>query len=327
MRTITKVFISVLAVLVVALAGTGMWAYSKYADIKKDPAKAFMPQTSLKNTAPIEEKEQKKEIINVLLLGLDSNESRERRNKGYRSDAIIVCSINTGTNTITMLSIPRDTKADMNKLDETTGEVLRTVTNKINAAFALGGGPEHFGAKNSMDAVASLLSCDGIYEVPINYYVSIDMDGFGKMADAVDGVQVTLDMDLPEIGSQGETVMLKGSKALKYVRERHNVGNDYARAKRQQLFMVGFAKKVKEMGAASTAASLYDEFMQYGKTNMSLEQIIALASMLENVDLTDINYETVQGQTQRIDGLGDCEIPDMDKVKMIVENIFVPEVS
>ena len=86
---------------------------------------------------------------------------------------------------MTMMSIPRDTKVKMNKLNTKTGEVKGTVTTKINEAFSQGGGPNAFGAQNTMDCVKALLSCDGAFDIAIDYYLCMDMDGMGPLADSI----------------------------------------------------------------------------------------------------------------------------------------------
>ena len=48
-------------------------------------------------------------VVNILLLGIDSNAEREAASKGYRSDVMIVLTLNGQTNEVSMLSIPRDT--------------------------------------------------------------------------------------------------------------------------------------------------------------------------------------------------------------------------
>ena len=65
------------------------------------------------------------------------------------------------------------------------------------------------------------------------------MDGISKIADAVGGIEVTLDTSIPGVGSKGKTVTLKGSKAETYLRDRHNSsGSDFGRTTHQRDFIV-----------------------------------------------------------------------------------------
>lgn len=52
-------------------------------------------------------------VINILLLGVDSSEERESMKMGYRSDSIIVTSVSLDTKEVKMLSIPRDTYTEV----------------------------------------------------------------------------------------------------------------------------------------------------------------------------------------------------------------------
>ncbi len=104
------------------------------------------------------------EPLSFLILGIDAEESTRGR-----SDTMIVLTVNPEDESMKMVSIPRDTRTEM---------VGRGNEDKINHAFAFGG-PEM-----AMDTVENFL------DIPIDYYVSINMDGFKDIVDAVDGVTV-----------------------------------------------------------------------------------------------------------------------------------------
>lgn len=285
----------VLVILLLVCAGLIYFVLDMMNDVTKNPLSAFDS-----NKVVIENSEVNAEdnMVNVLLLGIDSNEEREEQHKGYRSDMIMLCTINFDTNQMSLLSIPRDTKAKVYHVDRDTGEVTDEETNKINAAYAFGGGPNYYGAENAMRCVSEFLSLDGKFTIPIDYYVSIDMDGITKMADAVGGVEVTLDMDLPGIGKEGEVVNLEGQDAIDYIRERKNVGGDTKRAYRQQQFIIGIAKKVKSMGAMSAAPKLYNQVIEFAKTNLELNQVLAFASLIDKIDIDTIEFYTSPGESE-----------------------------
>ena len=155
MRTGIKVLSVLLAVLIVSAIGLGVWAYSIYKGVAEDPLSAFkIPRASTVSTVVESEQtyEKTEGIINILLLGIDTTEAREKNNKGWRSDTIILCSFNFNDGKVTMISVPRDSYCDfINVIDVDTGDVEYVTTNKINAAYTFGGGPDAFGAENAMD--------------------------------------------------------------------------------------------------------------------------------------------------------------------------------
>ena len=121
MKKWIKVLSGLLAVLLVACIGLVAWMYSIYKGISDDPFSAFKkPSTgstiTVKDSQNIEHT-QTQGVVNILLLGIDSNAAREAAHKGYRSDTMILCSFDFTNNRLNMISVPRDTRTKVNKLD------------------------------------------------------------------------------------------------------------------------------------------------------------------------------------------------------------------
>ena len=105
----------------------------------------------------------------IALFGVDSDADRKKKGGGERSDSIMILSINPKTKKTEIVSIPRDTRAEI---------VGRGTTEKIAHAYAYGG-PNM--------AVKSL---EKLMNVPIDHYATIDMDGLHNMIDSIGGVDV-----------------------------------------------------------------------------------------------------------------------------------------
>lgn len=300
-----------LAVLLVCAIGGVVYLYSMYKKINADPLAVLVKNESGHTTTVIDEEGTEKEyvrqehMVNILLLGVDSDSEREALQMGYRSDVMIVCTLNFDDNTMTMMSIPRDSYVPMNKLDYKTGAVKTRVTDKIAHAYAFGGGPKHFGEKNATDCVKELLSCNGKLNIEIDYYASIDMDGIPKLVDAVGGVSVVLDRSISGLGSKGQTITITSSNVDEYVRKRKgDGGGDEGRNDRQQELIIALAKKIKSMGAVNAATKLYGEATQYINTNANLEEVLALASFLQGFNLdTGLTQYRVEVSPKRMDGI------------------------
>lgn len=248
-------------------------------------------------------------VVNLLFLGIDSDAVRRKNNKGYRSDMVMVCAVDTVEETATLISIPRDTYTTMYKIDS-SGAIKSTVQAKINAAYAYGGSKEYRPA-NSMNCVQMFLQreCElteplgFTLEIPVGFYASIDMDGITKVASAVGGVEVKLDANIPGVGGKGETVLLKGSAAEEYIRNRHDTaGGDITRAARQRTFMIALAKKIKNMGEVNIILSLYDELQKYVNTNLNTDNMLDFAKLLKKVKIDEIRQISIPGESKRIDG-------------------------
>ena len=89
-----------LGVMVCICGGTLVWAYSKYKSIKNDPFSTFKKPavTGVTVTDKNNEEHVKEDkIVNILIMGLDSDAEREAKDMGWRTDVLILCSANYGT--------------------------------------------------------------------------------------------------------------------------------------------------------------------------------------------------------------------------------------
>ena len=114
----------------------------------------------------------KQDPFSVLVLGVD-----EREGDSGRSDTMIVLTVNPNQNSIKMLSIPRDTRTEI---------VGHGTTDKINHAYAFG--------REEM----SIATVEHLLDIPIDYYVKVNMEGFQDIVDAVGGIQVNNNLDFTQ---------------------------------------------------------------------------------------------------------------------------------
>jgi len=250
----------------------------------------------------------KKNVINILLLGVDSSEERESINMGYRSDSIIVASVDLDKKEIKMLSIPRDTYT------EVPGSKNK---DKINHAMAFGGGPKKNGNQYAVEAVEGLLGID------IHYYITVDMDAVKIVVDSIGGVVIDVERDMgssEKVLEKGEK-RLNGEEALIYIRNRDTPEGDFARIGQQQRFLLALFEQVKDNGKLSDIIPLYLKLKDKIYTDLKIEQIGALALLLKDISLEDIKTFTLKGRGMRIDGIYYLEI-DRKYMEDIVKEHF-----
>ena len=174
--------------------------------------------------APAEEvagNEQVEKPIVVLLLGVDERPG----NKG-RSDTMIVLAMNPNEETTKMLSIPRDT---LTKIEGYREE------DKINHAYAFGG------------AATTKKTVEQFLQIPIDYVITINMEGFLAVVDAVDGVSVTNPFAFTYEGETYEegNLQLSGEQALGFVRMRYDdPAGDFGRQDRQKNVVKALLQKL-----------------------------------------------------------------------------------
>lgn len=193
------------------------------------------------------------EPFSVLILGTDVEEDGI-----VRSDTIIVTTINPITESMKMVSIPRDTFVTLpSGRDE-----------KINAAHATGG-----------PLLAREMVSDYL-DIPIDFYASMNFDGLVELVNAVDGVSVDSERAFTE-GSEfiekGEQV-LDGDAALAYARMRKkDPRGDFGRQDRQKEVIVGILNKLNSALSITRMTTILDSVSPYLKTNASSDQMIEIA--------------------------------------------------
>jgi LCP family protein required for cell wall assembly len=239
-------------IFLILLIAVGVYSYTVYKSFKTAVTVMHQP---VKRTIEVSRQEpiqlEKKDPFSVLMLGVD-----ERQGDKGRSDTIIVLTVNPNNNSVKMLSIPRDTRTEI---------VGKGTEDKINHAYAFGGVPM------SMSTVEKFL------DIPIDYYIEINMEGFKDIVDAVGGVTVRNDLDFTQDNVHfpiGE-VKLDGTKALSYSRMRYeDPRGDFGRNSRQRAIIQGV---IKEGTSVSTLANFSDIFKALGsniRTNLTFDQLV-----------------------------------------------------
>ncbi|WP_053360613.1 LytR family transcriptional regulator [Bacillus sp. FJAT-27251] len=192
-----------------------------------------------------------REPFTVLMLGVDEREG----DKG-RSDTLIAMTVNPEKNSVKMLSIPRDTRTEI---------IGRGAEDKINHAYAFGG------VEMSMDTVENFL------DIPIDYYLKVNMEGFKDIVDAVGGITVNNDLAFKEGKyefAQG-SINLNGEQALAYVRMRkQDPQGDFGRQKRQRQVIQGVINKGTNIGSLTKFDDMFAALGNNVKTNVTFDELI-----------------------------------------------------
>jgi LCP family protein required for cell wall assembly len=200
--------------------------------------------------------------INILVLGSDL-----RPNSGYRTDVVLLVSIYTKENKISLLSFPRDLYVEIPGLEE----------ERINTAMGYGGFP----------LLASTFEHN--FAVHIDHYIMTNFSGFKNIVDTLGGIEIEASQNTADrcdlsyahgswcsVGPGTET--LDGELALWYVRSRYT-SNDFDRTRRAQEVLIGLFKKLMSYDAVSNAPEIYNEFIDAVETDMSLSDFLAILNV------------------------------------------------
>jgi polyisoprenyl-teichoic acid--peptidoglycan teichoic acid transferase len=233
------------------------------------------------------------ERVTILLLGIDE---RKQETGPFRTDTMLILTIEPASKTAGLLSVPRDLWVQIPSMD-TDG--------KINTAHFLGDAYDYPGGGPAL-AVETVQESLGI---PIDYYVRVNFDAFEKIIDAIGGVEICVSevIDDPKypcydaycydpLHIEAGCQIMDGTLALKYARTRHT-GTDMDRAKRQQEVILAVRDKVVKQNLlprlVTQAPTLLDTLQHAVKTDLSLDQMIKLAKLATEIDAKNIKQATI----------------------------------
>lgn len=232
------------------------------------------------------------DLVNILLLGGDSELTGDNID---RTDTMIIVSINRTTNTVNMLSLPRDLFVYI------PGWTMQ----RLNLAYTHG---EQVGWT---DGGFGLMRQTIFYNFGINvhYYALVNLSGFKEIIDAVDGVDVAVDCaikDLPLIGAppppeavgpddESYYVLpvgyyhLTGEGALWYARSRHN-SIEFDRGRRQQQILRAIWRAGRSNGQITQIPELWSQLTQVVETDLAFEDMLGLLPYALNLDPDRIGH-------------------------------------
>ena len=253
----------------------------------------------------------------VLFMGIDKEGEIEEKKVGGggQTDSLVLFAMDTEKKTTQALSVSRDTMTDIRTYDM-SGEFLSTERAQLALQYAYGDGRTK-SCVLTREAVSNLL-----YQIPINSYVALTMEGFSRIADELGGIRITVPQDYTYINpafKKGETITLNGKMAEQYVRYRDtNVsGSNNERMERQSQFIEALVKQLQtDMKEKKDAVHLYRKMKPYMVTDISEEELERM-----------INYE-FEGKVEKVPGTVqkgekyDEFIVDNEKLKEKVINIF-----
>lgn len=274
------------------------------------------------------------DIVSIAFIGVDKRnleEDNSSAGSAGQADANIVLTIDTSTGKAKAIAVPRDTMVEVPLYSE-SNIFLRNEEMQLCLSYAYGNGTDT-SATNVTTSISRIL-----YNVPINKYFALDLNGIAPINDAIGGVTVNSLYDFNDLGiKKGDPIHLTGSLTEKYVRTRDmdTVNASLNRTARQVQYIKAFAAQLAPavMNDFSIVSSLYNTASEYSTTNISLSDATYLASLLISKGITDFETTTLEGEMKastRID-YGDVVYaefyPDEDKLMQTVLDTFYTKID
>lgn len=279
---IIGIIILIIVILCVCLAGAGYLYISNklgklnYETISKDANNLGISSENA------DKKSEMSKYRNIALLGLDSR--YDTYDEDYRTDCIMIASINQETNEVTLYSIYRDTYVQMT-LDGTTK------FDKINHAY-------YNGVQNTIKTINENL------DLNISEYVTVDFNAVSDLVDSVGGIDINIDSeeikyingyinDVTKVtGKTADKITktgvnhLNGVQAVSYCRIRYTTGKDYKRTERMRTVLEKVFEKAKKKSIPELN-SILDTMLPKIRTNLTAMDITSLIPTMLNITIKE----------------------------------------
>ncbi len=266
-----------------------------------------------------------KERFTVLVMGMDQRPGEF--GMSFRTDTMILISIDPRTNHVGMLSIPRDLAVEI------PGYGLE----RVNTAYQTGelegpgGGP-----------LMAMRTIQYNLGIRVNDYVIVNFDTFEAVIDVIGGINVEVPYDIydpeyPDMNYGYDPFYitagwheLDGATALKYARSRHS-SDDIDRNRRQQQVLYAIRDKVTAYDMipklAPRAYQLWSELNDGVDTGLSLDQILQLAWWVKDIPASNYTNAVLGWDyvyARNYEGK-DVLLPNRDKIGPLMVEVFGPD--
>ncbi len=269
--------------------------------------------------------------VNILLVGIDQREGVADEGY-YLTDTIIVVSIDPVRKAVSLLSIPRDLWVAIPGFQY----------GRVNTAYQLGESGAYPGGGLALLA----RTITDTLGVNIDNYLLINFNVFTAVVDLVapSGVEVCPqtpidDPDYPDAGFgtipvyfEAGCQRLQAERLLQYARTRASEGSDFDRARRQQEVILGLRQEVVSAGGIvnflTQIPALWTELSSSYTTNLSLDEIISLANLAQQIDNEDIHTGQIDNLYVNLSTLPTGEqvlVPRYGAIRTLLQQVFEPQ--
>ncbi|MBN1873743.1 MAG: LCP family protein [Anaerolineae bacterium] len=341
---VEKVPVSVIirvSLVIIFLVVTGLASFVVYTRVREEVARSeILPEFTIKKTTEHNESPNVDrpagetlpvwtgtDPVTVLILGIDERAQEEE--DYWRTDTMILATLDPVTMRAGVLSIPRDLWVPIPGYTE----------NRINTAHFIGDAYDHPGGGPAL-AVETVQYNLG---VEIDYYVRLNFRAFVDLVDVIGGIDIDVpetidDPTYPDYSNgydpfhiEAGSHHLYGEEALKYARTRYSSGGDFDRARRQQQVIQAILKRVTDLNLLPQLAARAPEIVAMVENstkidpNLQLDEIIALANLGLKVDSENIHYYVIDETCTLFQTTPDEQmilVPLRDRIREVRDKVF-----
>lgn len=260
----------------------------------------------------------------VLVMGLDRRPGET--GLAYRTDTMMLVSLDPATQSIGILSIPRDLYVEVPGYNQ---------LQRVNTPMVLGELRQpNYGPQLAMQTVQYNLG------IRVHDYVAVDFNSFIKFVDAIGGLQIDIPYSIsdplyPDMNYGYDPFYIRaglqtldGRTALKYARTRHG-DNDFQRAQRQQLVLYAIRDQIMNPERLPQlivqSPSLWAALQGGIYTGLTLDQVIQLGLYLKDIPQENIHTGVVnESYTVNYTTPGGAQVlvPDRARLGTLMVQVF-----
>ncbi|MDU4696987.1 MULTISPECIES: LCP family protein [Paenibacillus] len=285
---IKKFFKFVLTLMIIGVIGIGLYAgYLFYTADQVIDATGTQDEV-----AP--EKSAKVKPITMLLLGTDYRPQTGT----HLSDVMMVIAMNPETKSATVVSLPRDTKLEMNGYK----------TNKINAFYPNFLAAEKKTGTSAKQEMKTMMS--KFFDIDIDYVTVLNFQGFRDVVDALGGVDVNVDANMcyrdtadgTNINLKKGAQHLNGEDALGFVRYRKSNckpqtkgSDDFDRNRRQNEVLHALIDQAKSLNGVMGAGKVIESVGKNMETDLESQQMKNMIQTYWSISKENVDFMPVTG--------------------------------
>jgi polyisoprenyl-teichoic acid--peptidoglycan teichoic acid transferase len=251
--------------------------------------------------------------VNILVMGIDRVPDIQGNSPEVfsgRSDTMLLVRLDPRNKTVSVLSIPRDTQVD----------IPGTGLAKINQSNAQGGA-----------GLAARVVSHTLDNIVIDRYVRISTEAFREMVDLLGGVEVYVPLPmLYDDNTQNLHIdlskgwqTLNGDQAEQFARFRADGNGDIGRVQRQQLLIRALRDRLTSPAVLPKLPQAIDLLQKYIDTNLSLEEMLALANFGLNLEQDNFRMAMLPGRfSTPQEYIASYWIMDSDGMNQVMQSYF-----
>lgn len=234
------------------------------------------------------------DFFNILLIGSDKRPNAV----DYRTDTLVIVSVNRTTGTVSLLSLPRDLYVYIPDYGY----------DRINTA-SLWGDLYKLNGGGVATLIATLRYNLGLR---IDRYAQVNFEGFKTIVDQLGGIEIAVDCPItdyrlreganPNVLANYRLFTLQpgvhrmdGAFVLWYVRSRNGT-SDFDRNRRQQVVLRAMFQALRERGHLEQLPKLWDELTKVVKTDLTLSDLLSVLPIVLSLENLTVRSYFISSQ-------------------------------